>query len=186
MRTDVEQVLDIDNTRVMCYNKFMLVRREFDPFRADASPRDVLQAHLLLSDARGTRPKSSIGEAFKDLSLYRNFTHGATQRPPGFLLYDTPDHGTVGMAYITEFATSSTLSLDALAVAEPHRGEGFGGEILDDVIDLSLTRRLGRVSLSVDRDNKKAQQLYASRSFVIDEERDSHFYMVRRQSSLLQ
>lgn len=169
----------------MCYDKYMLVRRDFDPFRADASPHDVMQAHVLLSDARGSSPKSGNGEAFKDLSRYRDFTHGATIRPLGFLLYDTPELGTVGLAHVTEFATSSTLSLDALAVAEPHRGEGFGGEILDDVIDLSLARGLGRVSLSVDRDNKKAQQLYASRSFVIDEDRDSHFFMVRRQSSLL-
>lgn len=170
----------------MCYDIEMLVRREFDPFRIDARPRDVLQAHLLLSDARGTRPKSTTGEAFKDLSSYRDFTHGSTERPPGFLLYDTPDHGTVGMAYITEFPTTSTLSLDALAVSEPYRGEGFGGEILDDVIDLSFARGLGCVSLSVDRDNKKAQQLYASRSFVVDEDLDSHLYMVLRQPSLLQ
>ena len=169
----------LDKSVLKCYNIDMLVRREFDPFEGNPDPRDLISAHKLLSDARGSKPKDSVDAAFTDLELFRDFTHGSVQRPGGFMLYDSPD-ATVGLAYITEFTSSSTLSLDALAVDEEHRGNGLGAEILDDVIDLAVTRGLGRVSLSVDYSNKKAQRLYASRLFVVDEDRESHLYMVRR------
>ncbi len=163
----------------------MLTRRDFDPFNAIASPRDLMSAHVLLSDARGSNPKTSTDEVIKDLELFRNFTHGATKRPSGFMLYDDPTKETVGMAHVTEFPGTSVLSLDALAVRARYRGDGLGAEILDDVINLSVSRGLGRVSLRVDRGNKRAQQLYASRSFVIEDEQDSHYYMVRGQVNLL-
>lgn len=173
--------MQLDKTRETCYNKYMLVRREFDPFSIGASADDVMSAHCLLSDARGSKPKTTIDAALADLELFRDFTHGSVQRPGGIMLYDSPE-ATVGLAYITEFPRSSTLSLDALAVAVAHRGNGLGAEILDDVIDHSFARGLGRVSLSVDYGNKKAQRLYESRFFVVDEDRDSHLYMVRRNS----
>lgn len=159
----------------------MLARREFDPFDNGATAADIMSAHQLLSDARGSKPKMSVDAAMEDLELFRDFTHGSVQRPGGIVLYDSQD-ATVGLAYITEFPGSSTLSLEAVAVAEAHRGNGLGAEILDDVIDHSLARGLGRISLNVDYSNKKAQRLYESRLFVVDEDRDSHLYMVRRNS----
>lgn len=146
----------------------MLTREEFNPF-TEASSDDVLKAHVLLSEARNVKPKNTVEAALDDLEQYRLYTHGTSQRPPGFSFYKDRDRNVVGMTYTTEFKGSSTLKLEALAIDKAHRQEGYGAKILDDVISTAKRRELGKVSLAVRANNKIARRLYESRDFAVTE-----------------
>ena len=154
----------------------MLRTVEFDS-RASTDVGQIMAAHVLLSDARQINPKASLEEAEVDLERYRQFTHGMTNRPSGFTLYADEADEIAGMTYTTDFLGSSTRFLNALAVAETHRGQGYGGEILDATIQDAYVRGLGSVCLDVHRNNKTAQRLYASRGFVVSEDEGSYLPM---------
>ena len=147
----------------------MLQRVEFDPFISTDADQ-IMTAHVLLSDARQIKPQASLDAAKNDLEQYKQFTHGMTDRPSGFTFYTDEPGETVGMTYTTDFPGPSMRMLNALAVTAERRGDGLGGQILDETIVDAYRRGLGSVCLDVHRKNETARRLYASRGFVVVED----------------
>lgn len=154
----------------------MLRSVEFDP-ATSADTDKIMQAHVLLSDARQINPKASLDAARTDLERFKMFTHGMTDRPTGFRFYLDESDDVAGMTYTTDFSGPSMRMLNALAVSAERRGQGLGGEILDDTIEEAYRRGLGSVCLDVHRQNETAQRLYASRGFVVTDDDGSYLPM---------
>jgi GNAT superfamily N-acetyltransferase len=81
----------------------------------------------------------------------------------------------VAMASVLPFRTDrgegpmipGTSFLDLIYVVPERWGEGIGGATLDAVVEEASRREAGRIHLwTHERDNERAQRLYASRGFV--------------------
>ncbi len=55
--------------------------------------------------------------------------------------------------------------IQTLAVEAHYRGQGFGGQLLDALVELADSRRVPEIFLDVRADNDSAQALYESRGF---------------------
>jgi GNAT superfamily N-acetyltransferase len=83
----------------------------------------------------------------------------------GYIAVDEDDENRlVGLAHVREFArpleTDRSLYLDDLFVADDHRGQGIGHQLLEFLRALAKERHLAIIQWVTASDNETAQQLY--------------------------
>lgn len=66
----------------------------------------------------------------------------------------------------------------ALCVLEKHRSKGYGKRLISHLINIAKSKRIPRLSLSVDKDNAIAISLYRSHNFVLLYEYDKYYLMM--------
>ncbi len=87
----------------------------------------------------------------------------------GQLLLARDDERVTGMVSLL-WSVSTALGgpvawLEDLVVAPERRGQGLGRALASAAVDLCRERGLGRITLLTDRDNQRAQALYAALGF---------------------
>lgn len=74
--------------------------------------------------------------------------------------------------YGTHEDDESTLWIDRLMIAEPHRGKGYGKAVLQRIIEEAKSRGLSRVGLSTGAGNTSAKQVFERVGFRATGEKD--------------
>jgi L-phenylalanine/L-methionine N-acetyltransferase len=64
--------------------------------------------------------------------------------------------------------TSHINYLGGVAIHPNYAGKGFGGKMIDEILELGKTRNLKRIELSTATFNQKAIKLYEKKGFILE------------------
>jgi L-phenylalanine/L-methionine N-acetyltransferase len=64
--------------------------------------------------------------------------------------------------------TSHINYLGGVAIHPDYAGKGFGGKMIDEILELGKTRNLKRIELSTATFNQKAIKLYEKKGFILE------------------
>ena len=135
---------------------------------ADLQQTDHQQAIVELLDAYARIPLIH-GKPLTD-EVKRNLIPGLQRMPTALVLLAYEGTRPVGLAIcfggFSTFAAQPLLNLHDIAVAESHRGQGVGRQLLDAVEAKAREQGCCKVTLEVDRQNDRARHVYQAAGYT--------------------
>jgi ribosomal protein S18 acetylase RimI-like enzyme len=94
---------------------------------------------------------------------------GLANHPSSFVLFEILDGVVVGLATcfinFSTFMVKPYLNIHDFFVHPDYRGKGFANNLMQELINISIERKYGKITLEVREDNHVAQDLYNSLGF---------------------
>ena len=96
-----------------------------------------------------------------------------------FALYSDGETAAFAAFYCND-KTNKTAYLSLIGVLERFEGNGFGGILLDKVIEVSRSNGMEKLALEVRKSNERAISMYQKRDFIIKKQKDKNMLIMSR------